>query len=130
MPRKKHRSNQARRTTRITTTHVIITFLVLVAAFWIYTVLSYWIFQKEMTIMVVDKRTEETRYQECVSFDPESGCRRHRTVTNTLYFIVTSSEDFDIEAELYDEIETGRTYRVLVSGWAGSILPRRITEIY
>jgi hypothetical protein len=124
-------TSKRRKADRAKTNRIIIIAVGLLALFWLYTIGSYWLFSEKASIFVTDKRTQQVTNQVCTHINPESGhCTRYKEVTKIFYYVVTSSEEFEVEVDLYDKIEVDRTYYVLISGWRWSVLSRQITEIF
>ncbi len=56
-------------------------------------------------------------------------CSRYVTITNTHYFIITANEEFKLNENMYNKIEIGRRYEVVVTGWKNTETPRNIIEV-
>jgi hypothetical protein len=124
-------TSKRRKAARATTNRIIIIIVGLLALFWLYTIGSYRLSSEKTSIVVTDKRTGQITSQVCIHIDLDSGnCTRYKEETKKFYYVVTPSEEFEIEAELYDQIEVNRTYYVLIRGWRWSVLSRRITKIF
>ncbi len=92
--------------------------------------LGYSISQEEVVIDVVGKDTKDLIRRRCTIPGPDRGCAVYQTITNTLFIITTSNEQFHTEAKIYYQLEAGEKYKVVVIGWPSSILPpRRLSEI-
>jgi hypothetical protein len=91
---------------------------------------GYLISQEEETVKVTAKETKDLQRRRCTVPGPNGGCAAYEIITNTLYIIVTPTETFFTEAELYHQFEIGREYPVILTGWHNSALPpRRISKV-
>ncbi len=77
---------------------------------------------------MVEKETNDLIRRRCTIAGPNGGCAVFETYTQTQYIIVTSSEKFHTEAELYEQIEVGDKYKVRIVGWE-SLPPRQIISL-
>lgn len=88
--------------------------------------LGHYVSQEEVKVEVVDKETEDLIRRRC-TVQAEEGCAVYEVITDTRYIVLTSAGTFFTKGGVYDQLEVGEEYNLVVTGWRGSVFsPRRI----
>ena len=91
--------------------------------------IGYRVSNEDTTIEVLDKKTQELTSKRC-EIMAEEGCAVVRLITTTRYIILTTSETFFTEEDIYNDLAVGQKATVMVTGWRSSMFPpRRIVEL-
>ena len=91
--------------------------------------IGYRVSNADTTIEITDKQAQELTKKGC-EVQAEEGCAVVRVITTTRYIILTTSETFFTEEDVYNNLEVGQKATVTVVGWRNSMFPpRRIVEL-
>ena len=103
--------------------------MVLVSIF-LYYAWGYFLLRQPMSIEVTDKKIQETTTEKCLFRENRyATCGQYVTITHTHHIVITPREEFGINETLYKQVEVGRYYQVVVTGWKDSETLRSIIEI-